>query len=377
MGPSALSLEVRASSPAQVARRSTELIERVPHPCGGLVFVTGELGDELPTLARLIADLQTGIPWLLAAGPGLLTTSGEVVGQSAATLLVWANGSPFTASLSPDDPSDLGSCLERELGPDLDCPCLLIMQDSGLTAGGLSLALSRFRSRCLFGAITSGRSLPHVVDHGHVDSGTGALMCFRGLSTPTLATSPASRLLTAPARVTRVKGPLLLEIDARPAIDFLQRAGARLTSPELILLAVVPDPRAVGRRGQPPMVLRMLRGVDPSRQALVLDEPIDVGSHVAIAVRDAGAAHANLEETLGDLKQRLAGAAPLFVLHFDAMARGRSLYGTGDVDSRMLRQRLGELPVAGLKSSLEIAPLTDTPMALTLTALFAVFTNPS
>lgn len=50
-------------------------------------------------------------------------------------------------------------------------------------------------------------------------------------------------------------------------------------------------------------------------------------------------------------------AAPAFGLYFNCCGRGRGLYGQPGVDTALLRAYLGAVPVAGLFTGLELAPV--------------------
>jgi small ligand-binding sensory domain FIST len=98
---------------------------------------------------------------------------------------------------------------------------------------------------------------------------------------------------------------------------------------------------------------------------------------MAFAVRDGATARQDLEAVVRDLARETAGAAPRFGVYLNCAGRGSSLYGTPDVDIRILRARLGELPIIGMQSSFEIAPVLGRPRLQLYTGVLGLFTAPS
>ncbi|MEY2936514.1 MAG: hypothetical protein RL033_7263, partial [Pseudomonadota bacterium] len=92
-------------------------------------------------------------------------------------------------------------------------------------------------------------------------------------------------------------------------------------------------------------------------------------------VRDAQAARDDLERLTRELRRDIAGAAPLSALYVNCSGRGRSLYGRPNVDTRILRERFGDIPVAGMQSSFEIAPHGDSPSFQLYTGVVALFSE--
>jgi small ligand-binding sensory domain FIST len=72
-----------------------------------------------------------------------------------------------------------------------------------------------------------------------------------------------------------------------------------------------------------------------------------------------------------------AGSAPRFGVYVNCAGRGASLYGSADVDARIIRGRFPELPFAGISSSFEIAPHAGAPVMQLYTGVLSLFTSPS
>ena len=102
------------------------------------------------------------------------------------------------------------------------------------------------------------------------------------------------------------------------------------------------------------------------------------GLRMGFAVRDATTARSGLEATARSISRQALGAAPRFAVYLSCAGRGQGLYGAPDVESRILRQRFGDLPIAGMHSAFEIAPWAPGEARIALyTGVLALFRSPS
>jgi hypothetical protein len=181
--------------------------------------------------------------------------------------------------------------------------------------------------------------------------------------------SPAVRSLTPWMRVTAQEGTFLLTLDDRPALDvvggIVREEGRR--EPLLVLVRGIDD--------EPPLV-RSIAGVDPSRAAVAIADLLPAGVHVAFGVRDAGVGRGDLARRLSSMTRSGGGAVPAAALMFTCVARGRALFGAGDVDARTLRAKVA-VPAAGMQSAFELAPWGGVTRAHLYTAVAAIFHRPS
>ena len=70
--------------------------------------------------------------------------------------------------------------------------------------------------------------------------------------------------------------------------------------------------------------------------------------------RDRQAAEADLKRMLGQIKRRLNGP-PRGGLYFSCIARGVNLFGPDSAELRLIREELGDLPLAGFYANGEIS----------------------
>ena len=216
---------------------------------------------------------------------------------------------------------------------------------------------------------------PVCVDaEGRISEGRAAALLLRGLSAPVIRSSPACRLLMPLRRITETRGALVTRIETEPALDVLSAVGESLGGQPLIFAVLCDE---APRDGRPDLLVRAVQGVDPVRRGLLVSEEVREGLHIAFAVRDAARARSDLETAARDALRAAAGAAPRFGIYINCAGRGSSLYGSADVDSKILRSRFGEMPFAGLASSFEIAPHAGRSSLQLYTGVVALFCAPS
>jgi small ligand-binding sensory domain FIST len=97
-------------------------------------------------------------------------------------------------------------------------------------------------------------------------------------------------------------------------------------------------------------------GIDRKTGAVAVADVVPQGTWVSFLLRDAEAARDDLRARVLELKAALGGKAPAFGLYFDCLGRGAGLYGEPGVDTAIIREHLGEFPLAGFFGNGELAP---------------------
>jgi small ligand-binding sensory domain FIST len=236
---------------------------------------------------------------------------------------------------------------------------------------------------CVFGAGTVNGGAVVITPEGEVLSGRAVALSVAGLASPIVAASPACRLVSEMRTIEEVSGGLVLRMGGRSALEELSRAAPNIgtssdeTQP-LVFAALAEPDDALGEDGRPRFVVRRVRGIDPARRGVMIGGEARVGMRLGFGVRDAAAARADLEATARNVAKNALGAAPRFAIYLSCAGRGQGLYGAPDVESRILRQRFGDLPIAGMHSSFELAPRPNGAARLELyTGVLALFRSPS
>jgi small ligand-binding sensory domain FIST len=380
MRPTATSLLVRGESPGRLVSSIREAAAGLgaKKPAGGLVLVAGGMATKLGAVADALGRASLGFPLLLASGSGVVTERGEVEGESAAAVLLWLGGAAEAWVVSASQ-AELCLALSRELSTRNDAgraqTALVFLRPNGVQPHTIEALHGLKGSRLLGAGTLSDSDVYSVASSGTVSMGAAGALTVRGLPPPILASSPACKLLMPLREISEVRGPMVLSIEGEPALEVLSTVAHALVDQPLVFVALATEHGVDSMR--PPLLLRAVQGVDPSRHGLVVSEEVRAGMRLAFAVRDASAARADFEIRIRELSRESAGAAPRFGVCLNCAGRGVSLYKNADTDLRMLKARFGEIPWIGLFSSFEIAPHGEEPALQLYTAVVGLFTAPS
>ena len=185
------------------------------------------------------------------------------------------------------------------------------------------------------------------------------------------------RPVGSPMFVTRARENVLYELDGRPALVVLQEL-YRSLSPEdqtlcrgsLFLGIEMKEAQAEYQHGD--FLIRNLLGSEEDSGAIVVGAMLHERAVVQFHLRDARTSAEDLDVRL----ERAAGQLPAPVegaVLFSCLGRGAGLYGEPHHDSTLLRERLGDVPVAGFFCNGEIGPVQGQTFLHGYTSAFALF----
>jgi small ligand-binding sensory domain FIST len=371
---SAASFGALGTDPALAAEAALGEAAPVQGPTGAMVFASGALGQRPAELLGALRERLGPIPMLLAVAPGVLTDRAEHEGKSAVAGLVFRGGTASTLGVQPDTHADKkGEDIARQIDEALDgAPgTAILFADPRNFSHRVLDALS---SRAPRVAVVGGGTLPggayFAAADGSPKQGALAAMVLRGLSRPAMRAASAVRPLAPLAAITEAKGSMVLAMDGKPALDALSRATQELRSRPLVLALL-------SRGDGAELLVRGIRGVDPSRGGVVVTDEVATGMRMGFGVCDGAAACTDFENNARDLARQLSGAAPQFGLLMTCAGRGAALYGTPDVETRLLRGRFPKVPFSGMFSAFEIGPAGGRPSLHMYTGVVAMFGTPS
>jgi len=380
MRATATSLLVRGESPGRLVSSIREAAANLgpARPAGGLVLAAGGMATKLGAAADALGRAALGFPLLLASGSGVVTERGEVEGESATAVLLWLGGAADSWAVSAGE-SELCLALGRELSARNASArsetALVFLRPNGVQPHTIE-ALHGLKGTRVLGAGTLSNSDVYAVSSsGSISVGAAGALTVRGLPQPLVTASPACKLLMPLREISEVRGPMVLSIEGEPALEVLSTVAHALVDQPLVFVALATEDAQDSVR--PPLLLRAVQGVDPSRHGLIVSEEVRRGMRIAFAIRDASAARADFEMRIREVLRGSAGAAPRFGVCLNCAGRGVSLYKTPDTDLRMLKARFGEIPWVGMFSSFEIAPHGDEPALQLYTSVLGLFTSPS
>jgi len=385
--PTAQSFAIREEKPARFAAGAVDALRRNPRATGGLLFLSGPLADHAEAVGAAIGRAALGFPVLVGTGAGVLSERGEIEGSSAGTGLTLGAGEAEALVTTGSGPDSAASRLAERLAtlcPGGRSTALVFAQSKGFGIESIE-PLADVKGVTIVGGGTPGESpIVAVGRDGKAASGRFGALVVRRLAPAHIRVSAACRLLMPLAPITEARGAAVLRIDGEPALDVLRSAASGLEGQPLVLAVLAPsassrdDSADGGEDGsRPELLVRGIQGVDPSLGAIVISEEARAGVRMAFAVRDPNAARTDLETASRELERDIAGAQPLFGLYVSCAGRGTALYGSADVDVRIVRARFPDTPFVGLHSAFEIAPCAGRPAVQLYTGVMAVFCAPS
>jgi small ligand-binding sensory domain FIST len=177
--------------------------------------------------------------------------------------------------------------------------------------------------------------------------------------------------------VTKAQDNVVTELGGRPPLERLQEMWEGLSPRDRALFQrgphvglVIDEYRDRFERGD--FLVRNIYGVDQDSGALILTDRVRAGQTVQFHVRDAAAADEDLRALLradGSAHPHRPGGALLFTCN----GRGTRLFAGPDHDAGVLREELGELPVAGFFAAGELGPIGGRNFIHGFTASVALF----
>lgn len=367
------------------ARAAREALDEAGLDAAALAFCFHH-GRHDPTevLAGVRAELGSEVRIIGGTAMGIITNSGvsyeghevgvAVLGDLPPSSTVFASATGLSGTSEQAVGRALGDSLAAQSeGGDLDVLLLYSSIKRGLThPDGLALNFGTpLLSALLQGTgptrSTAGAGLIDSIQptHSHVFTEAGAdadgavAVGFRdGLRMDT-AVLHGCRPAGSHHTITRTDGPVVLEIDGRPALDvidgLLGGALPREEYPFNIILGVNRGDR-YGPFDEESYQTRLCLAVDEVRRGLVMFEPdLEPGSLVQLMRVSTDFGY--VTDRVAGLLQQLDGRTPLLALYADCA--GRCVMGSAmpDEEGHAVRSALGEIPLLGFYTGVEIGPV--------------------
>lgn len=186
-------------------------------------------------------------------------------------------------------------------------------------------------------------------------------------------------------RLSKIEGHQILEIEGRPALQFLNAQIETLSEAEVqrarqapLFLGIAMDAFATEAPQPGDYLIRQMMGVDVNRGSLGAAAHLSLGRHVQFHLRDAEASTEDLRAVLqrgldtGTIDpDRNQGA-----LLFSCLGRGEDLYGHPSHDSKLFREMVGPMPLGGFFCNGEIGPVQGETQIHGFTSVFGLLSEP-
>ncbi|MDP8970327.1 MAG: FIST C-terminal domain-containing protein, partial [Actinomycetota bacterium] len=301
----------------------------------------------------------------VTSGAGVIAGTQEI--EDLAALSVWAACLPG-AELTPlryEPPRESPDGLE--LGwepPPQGAKGLLVLADPfTFPADGFLAWVDQARPGLPVsgGLASAGREPGHnrlLLDDAVVDSGAVAVAFGGDVRLRTLV-SQGCRPIGSSYVVTRADRNLLQELAGEPPVERIRETFAEVDQAERRLMraglhigTVIDEYREDFGRGD--FLVRGVLGAEPDSGAIAVGDVVRVGQTVRFHVRDADSADEDLRELLSEFARTGSSDAALL---FSCNGRGTRLFGSPHHDASLVREALGDLPLAGFFCAGEFGPV--------------------
>ena len=298
----------------------------------GFVYFTDALVDEAQPILGALRE-ETGVAdWIGTVGTGVIATGKEYQDEPAVAAMV-ADLESFTVFSGRSPLKTLANFGVVHADPGApDLPGLVSDMSAKLATG------------YVVGGISSSRSRTVQIANEVLSGGLSGAVLGEEVA---VATRLTQGCLAYPGRyrVTQCEDNLISALDGRPALDVLLEAvGAERAQ----LLVGLPVPGS----DTGDYTARNLIGIDRKNKLIAIGDVVEPGQELLFLKRDAGAARADLQRILGEMKA--AVPAPKGALYYSCVARGEHMFGSRGAELGLIRQALGEVPLVGFFCNGEI-----------------------
>lgn len=314
---------------------------------------------------------------LAATAESVLGDDRELEGVSGMSALALHLAGPREVRIrawrtTPWDPIPLSQpdALAARIDAASDTKCVFVLADPFSTPSTRMLpaiggCLGGTHAVNVSGGLLSGASQPGcnrlILDDVVQDSGAIGLTISGDVDVRTIC-SQGCRPVGTPVVITECDGNVITGLSGRAALDVVQELVNDLPQQERELLSGgLLIGRAIDaskkRLGRSDFLIRNVLGVDEKRRALAVGELPRAGQTVQLHLRDAQAAHEDLQLLLDGQQVH---ESPLAGFLVTCNGRGQRLFGNVGHDTSIVRQRLNTLPLAGFFAAGEFGPLSDT-----------------
>jgi small ligand-binding sensory domain FIST len=352
-----------------------------------VVFATADYEAEYPELLEAVRGVSGAPAAVGCSGMSVLTSDGEFEGHPGVAVLVAASTAiqarPFLVSASKTDVSSPGRTIRRLIDPLPDGPRLLALFPDPFSVNTARLIEDVEEDPAtlpIVGAAASGgpgqrESAQWCGREIGVHAVAGLLLT--GNLALRLGVAQGCQPIGQPSRISRARANQIIELDGRPALEYLQETVATLPKAEIeraanSLFAGIAHEEAQRPIHQGDLLVRNLVGVDPGSGAVAVAEQVRPGQIIQFVLRDARAARADMRRMVEALYAGTRRVRPRFGFYFNCLGRGAGLYGAPDHDITLIREFFGDLPIVGFFGNGELAPVGGKNYAHSYTGVLAI-----
>jgi small ligand-binding sensory domain FIST len=324
----------------------------------GFVYVTDAYADALGDIAVFLRQTTGVRHWVGTVGLGVVGMGKEYFDEPAMSVLVTPlDESAYRLFTDIEGDADEIRRANEDWLAKADTPLAIVHADPRIEdVVGRIEGFAKATNSFLAGGLTASRG-QFTQLAGEVDEGvlSGVMMSLHEVPVQLGLTQGCSPI--GPSRtVTGAEDNILFSIDGRPALEVLKEDIGEVLSRDLkrisgYIFAALPVPGS----DTADYLVRNLVGIDQEAGAVAIGEAVTTGSTVMFCRRDTDSSIEDLKRMLNDLKRRAGSGEIKGGLYFSCVARGPNQFGPDSQELGIIRDTLGEFPLAGLFANGEIS----------------------
>lgn len=318
-----------------------------PPASTALMYVTDSLGEELPALLTMLRRDTPVATWAGCTAIGIMIDAADLFEAPAASVLL-AHGPeplmiPFDHTHGPPR-SPLGNIALIHANPMIGRIAAMIPE------------LAATRELFLVGGLASARNQILHFAGEQVQQGPYSGLWLDPQLGITTGLSQGCQPIGPVRTVDAAKGPVIEQIDGRPALDVLKEDVGELLARDLkriggYILAAIP----VSGSDTGDYLVRNLLGLDAASGRIAVGEEVAPGESILFVRRDHAAAVADLERMVRDVIRR-AGGDIAGAVYVSCLGRGPNMMADGLTEPGLVQRLLGEdVPLVGFYANGEIS----------------------
>jgi small ligand-binding sensory domain FIST len=321
----------------------------------GFVYATDAFADEYADIVEFLRR-RTGIAhWVGTVGLGICASGREYLDEPAIAMLCCSlPADAFRIFSGLKVPRDAGKAkLQWAGGPAAFAVVHADPATQSLTSLVRELA-SRTESGFIVGGLTSSRGRAVQYADGVTDGGLSGVAFSDEVVVTTRLTQGCAPV--GPKHVvTDARQNIIVSLDGRPALDvFREDIGSELSSNLGLVAGRIFAALPIEGSDTGDYLVRNLVGLDTGHKLVAVGEVVRPGRSIMFCRRDRGSASDDLDRMLTSIRSGLY-REPKGGVYFSCVGRGASLFGENSEELRIIRDRLGEVPIVGFFCNGEIS----------------------
>ncbi|MBP5857955.1 FIST C-terminal domain-containing protein [Marivibrio halodurans] len=324
----------------------------------GILYVT-------PPFAAYLKDMEiflrqsTGVPhWVGTVGHGVIATGMEAVEVPAmAAMVLPIAEDAFRVFDGVEEETDGVTRAHADWLATTTAP-LIVAHADGANAyvPGLIRDLVEETDGYLVGGLACASGSAAQLADGPTGGGlSGVMIAPERTPLQTALTQGCSPIGPVHA-VTRAEGPVILELDDRPALEVFKRdigepLASNLQDCAGRIFSALPVPGSDRRD----YMVRPLTGIDMGHGAIAIGQAVSAGDKVLFCRRGTEAAVEDMRGMLADLKRRVGGRPVRGGLYVSCAARGPHQFRAPEREHQLIAECFGDIPLVGFFANGEIS----------------------